>query len=414
MSEEKKSNWNMHIILLSNRYPCRGESFLETEIEFLPSKVKMDVCPFFNNPRKLDERKTPSQIKVNQYTKPSLGERVKCFYKAMKVFAREKEYKATLNKKHHFRNITKAIKFAYISELRITSISKLVGSINEKSGNDLIIYAYWMYETAYVGARLKALYPNCRLVTRCHGYDLYEERHANGYLPFRNFILKQTDLICPISRNGYEYIYRQYGSSIAKKASISRLGTIRKAEIPDIQIKEDSIVLASCSNLADVKRVNLILNALKQCSKQVMWYHFGDGELKAKLEKQAEDLPPNIRYKFMGYQPNEEVQRFYAGHYIDAFLNVSKSEGVPVSIMEAESYGIPIIATNVGGTSEIVHNEKNGILLRPDFSDEEFLNAVDNVIENADNFRIEAIKTWQTMSDAHEVFPEFYKRLDTL
>lgn len=44
---------------------------------------------------------------------------------------------------------------------------------------------------------------------------------------------------------------------------------------------------------------------------------------------------------------------------------MSDSEGIPVSIMEAMSFGIPVIARNVGGMSEIV-NEENGLLLEND------------------------------------------------
>ena len=54
---------------------------------------------------------------------------------------------------------------------------------------------------------------------------------------------------------------------------------------------------------------------------------------------------------------------------IDIFINVSSSEGLPVAIMEAISFDIPIIATNVGGTSEIVTPE-TGILIAPDSAPE--------------------------------------------
>ena len=46
------------------------------------------------------------------------------------------------------------------------------------------------------------------------------------------------------------------------------------------------------------------------------------------------------------------------------FVNVSESEGIPVSIMEALAAGVPVLATDVGGTSELV-GENNGILLPP-------------------------------------------------
>jgi colanic acid/amylovoran biosynthesis glycosyltransferase len=268
-----------------------------------------------------------------------------------------------------------------------------------------------MYDVAYIAAKLKNRCPGAKFVTRCHGFDLYNERHINGYIPYRKFILDHADLICPISENGKQYLHDCFLGKYDNRIVVMRLGTIRKVEIPEEQEKEDSIVIVSCSNLVDVKRVHLIINALRKCQKKITWYHFGDGNLRADLEKQAETLGGNVRYKFMGYQANEDVQRFYAEHYIDAFVNVSQSEGIPVSIMEAESYGIPIIATDVGGTSEIVHNGENGVLLSVDFTDEDLLLAIDEVIEKANQYRVEALHTWETMSDAHVVFPEFYKRL---
>lgn len=58
------------------------------------------------------------------------------------------------------------------------------------------------------------------------------------------------------------------------------------------------------------------------------------------------------------------------------FINVSSSEGLPVSIMEACSFGIPIIATNVGGTAEIVQAGVNGILLKEQFETEVLKQAI--------------------------------------
>lgn len=401
---------NAKVLLISNSYPYSGEPFLKTEIGFLPKGVSVDVWPFFVDHLKVDDSKMPLNTNSHVYRTQSAVGKLKCLLMGMYIFLREKEYKATCAKKNPLRNVIKAIKFAYISEIRLSSIWKWIveqGNISE----DFKIYSYWMYETAYVGARLKTLLPNSAFITRCHGYDLYEERHPNGYLPFRAFILKNADRVCPISNNGYEYLRKLYGSEITKKIYVSRLGTIRESEVPVVQKKEEGIVLVSCSSLVEVKRVHLIIYALKKCDRQIIWYHFGDGELRESIEEQAKDLPKNIKYRFMGYTANEDVHRFYANHYIDAFVNVSRSEGIPVSVMEAESYGIPIIATDVGGTSEIVHDKGNGVLLKVDFTDEDLMAAIDDVVTKADQYRTEALHTWQTLSDAHVEFPEFYKKL---
>ena len=398
-----------NIVLLPNTFPYNGEPFLKTEIGFLPDKLHVDIWPFFADQSKEESKVTP-QIETHVYSHLSALGKMKCLFYAFHVFSSEKEYKAAFAKPHPARNVIKALKFSYISELRLTSVQTWMAG-QRNLAEDTLIYSYWMYETAYVAARLKMMYPNCTFVTRCHGYDLYEERHPNGYLPFRNFILKHADMICPISENGKEYLLKLYGDGIESKVQIARLGTIRKANILEKQEKEDCIVLVSCSNLVDVKRVHSIINALMNCHNKVHWYHFGDGELRGKLEAQAKELPDHIKYTFMGYRANEDVQKFYADHYIDAFLNVSRSEGIPVSVMEAESYGIPIIATDVGGTSEIVHDRDNGVLLDVNFTDKDLIDAIDEVVDNADRYRLEALCTWGTMSDANKVFPEFYKKL---
>lgn len=108
--------------------------------------------------------------------------------------------------------------------------------------------------------------------------------------------------------------------------------------------------------------------------------------------------------------PNQEVQRFYASHCITALVNVSETEGIPVSIMEAGSYGIPAIATDVGGTHEIVHDGLNGLLLKKDFSDEELLNAINIVFSNIERFREESTKVWEQLCDATTNYRDFFMK----
>jgi glycosyltransferase involved in cell wall biosynthesis len=68
---------------------------------------------------------------------------------------------------------------------------------------------------------------------------------------------------------------------------------------------------------------------------------------------------------FTGYLPQAQVMNLYRETGFDVFVNVSDAEGLPVSLMEASSAGIPMVATNVGGSNEIV-NAANGVLLDAD------------------------------------------------
>ena len=76
-------------------------------------------------------------------------------------------------------------------------------------------------------------------------------------------------------------------------------------------------------------------------------------ELQALIENKSK----NLNVILTGYISNSDVKQLYMMNDFDLFVNMSLSEGIPVSIMEAISFGIPIIATNVGGNAEIVNDE---------------------------------------------------------
>lgn len=271
------------------------------------------------------------------------------------------------------------------------------------------IYAYWMFEPAMVGTGLKSIIPTERFVSRAHGYDLYEYRHKNQYIPFRKYTLDNIDCICPISEDGVKHLHTQYAGRYDSKISVARLGTIKLFDSVENQHMPEHPVIVSCSNLVALKRVNLIIKALAKSKQKIQWHHFGDGTQEETLKLEAQKLPNNISITFHGRVPNQEVQRFFASHCITAFINVSETEGVPVSIMEAQSYGIPAIATDVGGTHEIVHDGMNGLLLKKEFSDEELLNAINIVFSNLERFQMESVKVWGQLCDATTNYRDFFE-----
>jgi colanic acid/amylovoran biosynthesis glycosyltransferase len=89
----------------------------------------------------------------------------------------------------------------------------------------------------------------------------------------------------------------------------------------------------------------------------------GDGPTREQLKRLAEDLGLSNRVHFPGYLSEEEVIRELQGS--DLFVLPSFVEGLPVSAMEAMAIGVPVIATNIAGTSELIEDGKNGILVRP-------------------------------------------------
>jgi colanic acid/amylovoran biosynthesis glycosyltransferase len=124
-------------------------------------------------------------------------------------------------------------------------------------------------------------------------------------------------------------------------------------------------------------------------------------------------LPSNVMVKFWGNVPNRTILDFYKHNCVDAFLNTSSSEGIPVSIMEALAHGIPVIAPSVGGIPEIVHSQ-NGILLDQHPLPHQIANALENFMPDTDEVlqkRRAAQAMWREVYDADTNFERFGNEL---
>lgn len=121
----------------------------------------------------------------------------------------------------------------------------------------------------------------------------------------------------------------------------------------------------------------------------------------------------NISYEMRGFVPVEEIMRFYDSHYVNCFLMTSSTEGCPVSVQEAMSYGIPIIATAVGEVPNMI--EGSGILLSENPAPKEVQEAVSRLYAAPEReimqMRARARSVWEEKYDAKRNAENFWKRL---
>jgi len=91
----------------------------------------------------------------------------------------------------------------------------------------------------------------------------------------------------------------------------------------------------------------------------------GEGTEKKRYEALASDLGLFPRVEFLGEVPDSRLPELYqkAGLYVSASLD--RSEGFGLTVLEAMSSGLPVIATNVGGLPELVKDGVNGFLVEP-------------------------------------------------
>lgn len=246
--------------------------------------------------------------------------------------------------------------------------------------NISVIYSYWLQITAYATLKLNSKLSNkCYTISRAHRFDLYEERQRGNYIPFQEQLYNELDEIASISEDGKRYLENKYGNR--GKVSICHLGALDR-KILNPYAEREEIHIVSCARAVPVKRLEKIVDVLKLINnKKVFWTHIGGGPLLEQLKETAEKLPENIKVNFTGTIPNTQVYQIYEKQPFHIFLNVSKSEGVSVSIMEAMSFGIPVIATAVGGTGEMIDAGENGFLLKEEYKDGELMEYIKRIIE---------------------------------
>lgn len=283
---------------------------------------------------------------------------------------------------------------------------------------DCLLYTYWLETSASGICLAKKLSPKIKIVSRTLRYDLYEELYTPAFFPLRKKTLKGLDMLVIISNDGCQYLSSKY-PQFSNKFKVSVMGVFSSEQI-NSSSGDGVRRIASCSNLIQVKRVNLILEGLQHLARlhpdqPITWRHFGSGPLMGKLMTLMKDSPRNLSVELQGETPNDAIIDFYANNPIDVFINASSSEGIPVSIMEAQSFGIPVIATDVGGNRESVNN-KNGHLLSRDPSDVEIADAIWDVLTSADygNKRIASFETWQQKFDANKNYSEFARMIRSM
>lgn len=286
-----------------------------------------------------------------------------------------------------------------------------------EENEEFIYYTYWYVYYTYSMTKNRKRFRNIKIITRTHGFDLFDERCNGGRQPFKSIMDEQLDHVFFVAEQGKEYYLNKYNREASNKYIVSRLGTMKiGGESPH---KDSRFRLVSCSSIIPLKRVDLLIRALSRINRELEWIHFGAGTDAEKVEDLADIMlsdKENITFKLKGFVPNDKIMEYYKSYYVDCFISTSSTEGLPVSIQEAMSFGIPIIATAVGGVPELIAD--NGILLPANPTEKQIAGAIENIMDMDEERYLEvrqnSFKLWQEKFDAGENRKEFAKCLETI
>lgn len=147
------------------------------------------------------------------------------------------------------------------------------------------------------------------------------------------------------------------GIDVAKFAYPKDDRNVRK----ELGISDDAPIIGTVGRLAEVKRQDILIRGFVEIARQFPKAHLmlvGDGPLGGQLRGLAADLGVAEKVHFAGYQA--EPAAFVRA--MNVFALTSRSEGMPLSVLEAWAAGVPVVASRVGGLTELIGQNSTGLL----------------------------------------------------
>ena len=398
------SNNNHKVLFLfTDKYPFgkTQESYIDNEIGYL-TKVFRKVILIPVDSSGIPRANIPGSeiLNIHELVKANKWKLVFYVNLILKFLIVEKQNSKSAGLVFNIRKIFNAINYSEAIELYMRK--------NNLKESDVVLYSYWFYHWSFVCSVFKYKHSSVKAFSRAHLNDLYGEFNNDLFTISK---LKYLDKIFPISNHGKHYLeshFKQYHSKIETRyLGVNNLG------VNEVVYDSEKFVIVSCSAIRTEKRVEKIVETLSYINFQVLWIHFGDGPCMDLIKEACKKLPKNITVDLKGFVPNNLVKEYYLNNQINLFLNFSSAEGLPVSIMEIISFGIPVMATAIYGTPEAVPDQV-GILIDKDFEARDVANKITefkNSGKNTATFRAGVRRFWETNFCAETNYTKFSKEL---
>ena len=227
-----------------------------------------------------------------------------------------------------------------------------------KKGNDIA-------HTHHIAGALAMKNFSCKKILSIHGIyskniaQLYGKTTSNISKKYEKMALNLVDAITVNSKEGYNY-YTEMGFNVVQIPNAIDLNLIPKKSTKQF---ENQMIFAG--RLSKEKGIQILLEAATQLPDNYHLLIAGSGPLEEKVQNLA-DKKTNVHY--LGYQSKQNLLSLIRGS--DLLIQPSLEEGMSSTLLEAMACGTCILGSNIEGISEIVENNKTGLLVEPNNRDE--------------------------------------------
>ena len=233
------------------------------------------------------------------------------------------------------------------------------------------------YASSHIACRLAKKYGKPFILTQHNTFVNYESclnlaEHVNDFVLCRQ-TLRNSDKVIAVSQKTLEYVSRlgasrfktmilYNGVDVDRFRPMNRLESRRKLDLP-----RNKFLVLTVRRLVYKNSLDTLIDAASSIvpsNPDVLFVIVGRGPDADFIQKRIERLGIVNNVILKGGVSDEDLPHYYGS--ADLFVLSSRSgEGFPLTVLEAMASGLPVIATNTGGTSEAVRNGINGILIQP-------------------------------------------------
>lgn len=227
-----------------------------------------------------------------------------------------------------------------------------------------------------------------------HGFHFYKGAPLINWLlyyPVEKYLSKYTDVLITINKEDYQRAQKFKAKKVVYVPGIGvdtnkfiRVSSNREKKREQLGIPKDTVVLLSIGEMIKRKNHETALRALAKIESQNFLYLIcGRGQLEDYLKNLSKNLGIEEKVRFLGYR--NDIPEICAAS--DVLLFPSYQEGLPVSVMEAMSVGLPIICSDIRGNTDLIEDGKGGYLVNPNDIDG-FAKFIKKLIEDNDMRKI--------------------------
>jgi glycosyltransferase involved in cell wall biosynthesis len=236
---------------------------------------------------------------------------------------------------------------------QFTSIVKLVKKYDVR-----IVHCHDFKADVY-GYLLKVLFPGIRFVSTIHGW-IARRLRSLLYIKIDRAVLKKCDAVIAVSQN-IEQTAKGYG--------IQKLHLIQNSIRLDRWKPGESTKSPGHFRIGFIGRISKekgpadFVHAAKKIITQYPVCEFfvaGNGPEEGQMKTLVNQLGLGGHFHFFGHLDENRLYDLY--QKLDLLLLTSYTEGIPMAVLEASAMKVPVVATNVGGVSEVITHNVNGLL----------------------------------------------------